>query len=186
MKAKGIVVCCAVCLAAGLIGGFITGRKTIKETIKYVREEAVTGTIERIEPVRIDMPETSVLPSRIDTVFVDKVMYTREIVDTAAIIADYEIKRSYATQLFDNQYGKLNLSLSTQYNRLGNVSYEFIPVTKMVYRERVWRPFAMVSFSSLGTVGLGGGMFYKSAGLGVQYVTDFKRNGIGISVYRVF
>jgi HK97 family phage major capsid protein len=36
-------------------------------------------------------------------------MYTREVVDTAAIIADYELKRSYAAQLFDNQYGKPDL-----------------------------------------------------------------------------
>jgi hypothetical protein len=186
MKVKSVVICCAVCLAAGLVGGFVAGRKTIKETVKYVREETVAGTIERVELIGVDVPEVPVLPVRVDTVFVDRVMYTREVVDTATIIADYVLRRSYATQLFDNQYGKLNVSLSAQYNRVGSVSYEFIPVTKTVYRDRVWRPFVVASFSSLGAVGLGGGMFYKSMGAGVQYVTDFKRNGIGISIYKAF
>jgi hypothetical protein len=186
VKAKGILICCTMCLFAGAVGGFMTGRRTIEETVKFVREETVNGTIEHIDPVRVDVPETPVLPGRIDTVFVDKVMYTREVVDTATIIADYVLKRSYATQLFDNQYGRLNLSLSAQYNRLGSVSYEFVPVTKVTYRERMWRPFVTASVSTLGSVGAGAGVFYKSAGAGAQYVTDFKRYGIEVNVYMLF
>jgi hypothetical protein len=110
----------------------------------------------------------------------------REVVDTAAIIRDYELKRSYQTQLFDNQYGRLGVSLSMQYNRLGELSYEFIPVTRVLYRERVWRPFVFASYGSLGFIGLGGGLYYNSWGIGVQYVTDLKGNGFGVSVYRSF
>jgi hypothetical protein len=113
-------------------------------------------------------------------------MYTREVVDTAAIIADYELKRSYVTQLFDNQYGKLDLALSTQYNRLGDLSWEFTPVTKVVYREKTWRPFLSVTYGSLGYVGGGAGIFYKSTGINIQYITDLKRNGFSISVVKSF
>jgi hypothetical protein len=118
------------------------------------------------------------------TVYVDRVMYVREVVDTAAIIADYELKRSYVIPLFDNQYGKLDLSLSAQYNRLGVLSYEFMPVTKVVYREKTWRPFACLTYGSLGYVGGGAGIFDKSTGISIQYQTDFKKNGFGISVVK--
>ncbi|MDR1224057.1 MAG: hypothetical protein LBL07_14435, partial [Tannerella sp.] len=87
---------------------------------------------------------------------------------------------------FDNQYGKLELSLSSQYNRIGEVSYEFIPVTKVLYRERVWMPFVFASYGSPGFIGAGGGVFYNSWGVSLQYLTDFKGNGFGIGVYRAF
>jgi hypothetical protein len=44
----------------------------------------------------------------------------------------------------------------------------------------------MASVSTLGSVGTGGGVFYKSAGADAQYVTDFKRYGIEVSVYMLF
>ncbi|MDR1224780.1 MAG: hypothetical protein LBL07_18175, partial [Tannerella sp.] len=87
---------------------------------------------------------------------------------------------------FDNQYGKLELSLSSQYNRIGEVSYEFIPVTKVLYRERVWRPFVFASYGSVGAIGAGAGVYYGNWGIGVQYLTDLKGNGFGVSVYRAF
>jgi hypothetical protein len=154
--------------------------------VRYVREATVAGTAGAPEPVRVEVPVSPVLPVRMDTVYVDRVMYTREAVDTAAIIADYELKRSYAVPLFDNQYGKLDLSLSTQYNRLGDLSYEFTPVTEVMYRERTWRPFASLTYGSFGYVGGGAGIFYKSTGIGIQYITDLKRNGFGITVVKLF
>jgi hypothetical protein len=158
----------------------------IGETVKFVREETVCGMVEEFVPVGVEEPVLPVLPVRWDTVVVERVVYRREVVDTAAIVADYALKRSYAALLFDNEYGRMNLSLSTQYNRPESVSYEFVPVTRLVYRDRVWQPFIMASFSSLGSVGAGAGVFYMSTGASVQCVTDFKRVGVGVSVYRIF
>jgi hypothetical protein len=143
MKAKHILICCVTCLLTGIVTGFLAGRRTIEQpaSIKYVEEKPVTGTIVPLEPVRVEVPAKPMLIMRTDTVYIDRVAYTREVVDTAAIIADYELKKMFETRLFDNQFGKLDLSLSTQYNRLGDLSYVFTPVTKTVYRERVWRPF---------------------------------------------
>jgi hypothetical protein len=122
MKAKYILLCCALCLAVGTVARFLAGRHVVEraETVRYVKEASVTGKIELIEPFRVEIPSLPVLLTRIDTVYVDRIAYTREVVDTAAIIADYELRRLYKTQLFDNQYGKLDLSLSTQYNQLGD------------------------------------------------------------------
>jgi hypothetical protein len=188
MKAKYIFLCCAVCLVIGSVAGFLAGRRTVEraETVRYVKESPVAGTIGTIEPVRVEIPALPVLLTRMDTVYVDRVAYTRAVVDTAGIIADYELRRLYKTQLFDNQYGKLDLSLSTQYNRLGDLSYEFTPVTKIVYRDKAWRPFVSVTYGSPGYIGAGAGLYYKSVGVSLQYVTDLKRNGISVSVYKAF
>jgi hypothetical protein len=186
MKAKSIIIYCIICLASGIVTGFLAGRRTVEQTVKYVAEKPFAGKVENIEPVKVEVPVSPVLPTRTDTVYLDNIVYTREVVDTAAIIADYELKRSYSKQLFDNQYGKLSLSLSTQYNRLGDLAYEFTPITQIVYRERTWRPFATASFSSLGYIGIGGGLYYKNIGVSVRYVTDFKKNGVDIGVYKVF
>jgi hypothetical protein len=188
MKAKYILLCCALCLAVGTVAGFLAGRRTVErtETVRYAKETPVTGKIELLEPVKIEIPSLPVLLTRMDTVYVDRIAYTREVIDTAAIIADYELRQLYKTQLFDNQYGKLDLSLSTQYNRLGDLSYEFTPVTKIVYREKDWRPFVSVTYGSLGYIGAGGGLYYKYLGVSVQYVTDLKRNGICVGIYKAF
>ncbi|MDR1456167.1 MAG: hypothetical protein LBJ01_10985, partial [Tannerella sp.] len=73
------------------------------------------------------------------------------------------MKRSWAVPLFDSSAGKLNLSLSTQYNRLDALSYEFTPVFKTVYTEKRWLPFAMMQYSAVGGLGVGGGAFYRKA-----------------------
>jgi hypothetical protein len=188
MKAKYILLCCVLCLVIGTVGGFLAGRRTVEraESVRYVKEMPVAGTIGTIEPVRVEIPALPVLLTRIDTVYVDRIAYTRAVVDTAGIIADYELRRLYETRLFANQYGKLDLSLSTQYNRLGNLSYEFTPVTKVVYQERAWKPFVSVTYGSPGYAGVGAGLYYKSVGVSLQYVTDLKRNGVSVSFYKAF
>jgi hypothetical protein len=188
MKAKHILLCCALCLVIGLITGFFAGRHTIEqpESVKYIAEKPVAGTVAPLKPVRVEIPAMPLLIMRTDTVYVDQVAYTREVVDTAAIIANYELKRFYETRLFDNQYGKLDLSLSTQYNQLGALSYVFTPITKTVYRERIWRPFVSATYGSLGYIGAGGGLYYKSVGVSVQYTTNLQKNGFEIEVFKMF
>ena len=150
--------------------------------VEYIRLPPITGLIEPPAPVCIEAPALPALPLRTDTIYIDTVIYLREVIDTAAIIADYELKRSYAVPLFDNHYGKLSLSLSTQYNRLDTLSYEFLPVYKTVYLEKTWQPFAMIQYSTIGGISVAGGLFYRRAGYYIMYSSDFRRRGLGAGV----
>ena len=171
-------------LTGGVLGFFAARRSTHQlPSVEYVREPAITGLIEPPAPVRVEVPALPTLPIRTDTVYIDTVIYLREVVDPAAIIADYELKRSYLVPLFDNQYGKLSLSLSTQYNRPDTLSYEFLPVYKTVYMEKTRQPFAIFHYSAIGGTGVGGGLFCRRAGYYIMYSSDFRhRRGLGAGV----
>jgi hypothetical protein len=170
-----------LCLLCGVATGFYAGRQRASLSVgtEYVREPVQTGRIERPEVVSVEAPVVPVLPVRVDTVYVDRVMYTREVTDTAAIIADYELRRQYEVPLFDDQYGKLDISIQTQYNRLEEISYSFVPLRTVEYREirRVWQPFASVSFVTAGQFGAGGGLFYHHLGVEYQWVKSV-RSGV--------
>ncbi|MDR1454663.1 MAG: hypothetical protein LBJ01_03335, partial [Tannerella sp.] len=77
---------------------------------------------------------------------------------------------------------------TVQYNRLQDLNVQFVPYEKVVtrYVEKKWRPFAGVTYCSFGYAGAGAGVFYRSAGIQVQYVTDFKRNGFSVGVMKSF
>ena len=108
-----------------------------------------------------------------NTVYVDNVMYAYNVVDTAAIIADYELRRQYLVPLFDNQNGKLEISLSSQYNKLSDIQYTFVPIRTIQYIKvkQVWQPFVSTSYSTIGLWGIGGGVFYNN--LGVEYQRQY-------------
>jgi hypothetical protein len=171
-------------LLAGCAFGFFTGRRSAPQpaAVEYRHEPALTGAVEPLRPVKVELPVIPLLPVRTDTVYIDRVMHISRQVDTAAIIADYELRRSYVAPLFDSQYGKLTLSLSTQYNRLDALSYEFVPVTKTVYLEKTWQPFALTQYSALGGIALGAGAFYRKTAYYIMYSTDFRRHGLGAGV----
>jgi len=166
-----------ICLCVG----FLLGRSMseVVTKIEYIREPAVSGVVHNIVPVREERPESSALPMVRDTVYVDRVRYILERVDTAAIIAEYELRRTYELPVFDNQYGKLDLTLNTQYNRLDSVSYTFIPIrtVQTVMVERKWHPFVAASYSTVGYVGIGGGIFYNNIGFEYQRQYPIQRDG---------
>jgi hypothetical protein len=161
--------------------GFFAARCSAPQpsTVEYIREPAITETVELPEPIKVEAPAAPSLPMRTDTVYIDRIMHISRQVDTAAIIADYELKRSYVAPLFDSQYGKLTLSLSTQYNRLESLSYEFIPITKVIYAEKTWQPFALIQYSALGGAAIGAGTFYRKTAYYIMYSTDFHRHALG-------
>jgi hypothetical protein len=174
------ILCGLLLLLTGAALGFLLARRWAPQpaTVEYIREPPVAEAIAPPRPVKVETPSAPALPMRTDTVYVDRVMHVTLRVDTAAIIADYELRRSYVTPLFDNQYGKLTLSLSTQYNRLDALSYEFIPVTKTVYTEKTWQPFVLAQYSTLGAAALGAGTFYRKTAYYIMYTTDFRRQAL--------
>jgi hypothetical protein len=164
-----------VALLAVFLFGYYVGKSSYKkagETVTLQPDTTVTGA-SFATLTDEEQPENPVLPVRFDTVYIDTVVYIVQTVDTAAIIADYVLKRNYYATLFDNTYGKLNLSLSTQYNRLGALDYDFTPLRNVtsgtVEPQRLWLPFVSTSYSLTGYWGVGAGFFYKRIGFEYQY-----------------
>jgi hypothetical protein len=173
-----------------VVAGFFTGRCT-QETVtktEYIRGEPVSGIISNIEPVTTEAPVTSTLPVKIDTIFVNSICYVVQSVDTSAIIREYELKRFYSETLFNNQYGKLDVSFSSQYNRVSDLKYDFMPIVtvRTVEVERVFTPFVSLSYNTFNKVSFGAGVFYRKIGAKVRYMTDLKEKGLEFSMLYKF
>lgn len=165
-------------LLLGLAIGFNIGRALleVKDEVEYVKGDSISESvsIEQSELIKEEKPEQSQLPTKP----VVKENLTTQVVDTAAIIAEYELKRSYAVLAFDNnKQGKLELYPTLQYNRLVGLDYNFTPIIERqtVYRTKIWQPFVSVSYSTLDYIGLGGGIFYHNLGFEYQYNIDIRK-----------
>jgi len=173
-------------IAVGLIFGFLFARSTVdtEEVIRYIKDDPVTGTVTGLIPAKETVLDDPVLPLRLDTVYMDWFVYVDVKVDTAAIINDYIASREYTPVLFDSpQMGKLSLSATVQYNKLSEISYEFVPIYKEVTKHKVKtvQPFVSGNYSTLGTVGLGGGFFYKDFGFEYQLQRSLRDDRAGHS-----
>lgn len=160
-----IVLCGIVCL----IIGFFIGRSTIDSEPKkeYIKGEMVTGSVSptQFELIKEEKPNIQYK----DT---GSIKYLSIPVDTSAIIADYELKRTYKLTAFDNKtQGKLELFPVIQYNKLSALDYNFTPVIERqtIYKTKVWQPFISASYSTLNYIGIGGGIFYHNLGFEYQY-----------------
>ena len=172
MKTKRKIILAIIYSLIILAIGFLLGRSmsTVVTKIEYVKEPPITGVLHNLTPIREVVPVVPDLPKKKDTFYINNVIYAREVVDTAAIIAEYELRRTYELPMFDNQYGKLDMSLDLQYNRLDSVRFEFIPIMKIQTKtiERPFVPFVSGSYLSTGYAGFGGGFFYKKVGVEYQ------------------
>ena len=174
---KNILLLCIISFIVGAIISFFIGRKTIdvKTKTEYIKQEPVEGSadVKQLTPFKEEIPTNPVLPVKFDTV------YLVAQIDTAAIIADYIVKRYYDITAFDNsQYGTLKLLPTLQYNKLSDLSWEFTPiqVKTTVYKEPALTPFISSSYSTIGYFGIGGGMFYNNYGLEYQYQKSILNN----------
>jgi hypothetical protein len=184
MKIKIIyaAICCAACLAIG----FFAGRQTVtyKEEVHYVKGDTYSAYLSLPEPKAtrlsgglrfsdITLPDSIVFPDN---------------VDLRPTAYDWNLKRLYSETLFDNQYGKLTLDASVQYNMLQDLKPTFVPIQKEVIRyvSPTWIPFVSGSYSTLGYASVGGGVFYHDWGVQLQYVTDRTKNGFSVGLMRRF
>ncbi len=186
MKTKYIVLIGLFCF----IAGFFIGQKTIsfEPVVKYIKGDPIAATIsaEQLKPVET-IPDKPVLPMIPDTIYLDSLIYITQKVDTAAIIADYIIKRNYRPILFDNpKLGRLTVNAVVQYNKMDSLDYEFTPIQKeiTIYKEKVWVPVVRMSYNTFNQVTFSGGSFYHDLELNFQYIYDFNRNekayGLGV------
>lgn len=174
-KATLMVLCGIVCLVIG----FFIGRSSIDSEPKkeYIKGEMVTGSVSptQFELIKEEKPNIQYK----DT---GSIKYLSIPVDTSAIIADYELKRTYKLTAFDNKtQGKLELFPVIQYNKLSALDYNFTPVIERqtIYKTKVWQPFISGSYSTLNYIGIGGGIFYHNLGLEYQYQKSLRKDGSG-------
>jgi hypothetical protein len=172
-----------ICLAIGLVVGFFIGRATIKTKteIKYVKGETIHDTIPVPTPYNTYIPIHPVLPVKTDTIQIkDTVRYT-QVVDTAAILSDYIIRRDYNINVFDNKNGKLKVFPSVQYNKLSSFSYEYTPIveTQTINKEKIFTPFVGIGYNSFNQSTAGIGIYYYNLGLEANYNYDFKLHKYG-------
>lgn len=150
--------------------GFFIGRSTIptETEVKYVKGETARDWFPILTPFKVTKPSD---PIYLRDSLTDKV-------DTAAIIADWILKRDYKQTLFDNNNGKLDIDFSVQYNKPFDLRYSFTPIQKetTIYKESVWQPFVSASYSTLNYIGVGGGFFYHNLGIEYQFQKDFRYN----------
>ena len=177
MKTKYIGLIWIVCLVVG----FFIGRTTVSTEveIKYIQGEKQSGGVNIPEPEET-MSDNPVFPIKSDTIYVDKLRYITQKVDTAAIIADYITQRDYNITAFDSkEYGTLKLFPTVQYNQLAGLKYEFIPILKeiAIQKQKVWQPFVSGSYSTLNYIGVGGGIFYHNIGIEYQYQKGIENSG---------
>lgn len=194
---KNCVLILATTLAIGLFAGYYMRDIHLfeDESIEYITKEPIDGevTTESLKPViSIDydfsVPTIPRLPYyvykeivRVDTI--DNTIYPT--LDSAKIAHAYFKKNYYEFVLFDNNYGKLSLKQTTQYNNLVSTSYTFTPIEKVVTKnvKIKWQPFFSFNYSTNNTAGIGGGAFYKNIGFEYIYNHNFDT---GQTLYKNF
>ena len=128
---KFLVVCSIACFAIG----FFWGRGVLeeKETVHYVKGETIRDTVTQL------IPDTVYLAGELkyryvyetDTIYKDVPVIDRE-GSIAETVRDWNRTREYDRLLFDNEFGKLTIVLSVQYNELQKLSYFFTPMYKEI------------------------------------------------------
>lgn len=163
----------------GFILGFIVGRQfsQTEQSIRYIKGETIEKVIEIPIPYKVEIPAKPIyLYKKSDTIF----NAIKAEIDTNAILNDWITKRSYKQDIFDNQYGKLEVDASIQYNQLQSFKYNFIPLQKeiSIRKQQAWMPYVGISYSTFNYISIGGGIFHHNIGLGAKYVTDLNKKGL--------
>lgn len=151
--------------------GFFIGRTTSqKESIKYIKGDTIHDSIMIPPPVSEFIPDNPKYVYKYDTTYLpkDSIIYVTESVDTAAILADWIKCRYYDLQLFNTDtLGVLNVRANVQYNRLSNLTYDYIPVYKKVtvHKDPLFMPFVMGGINSYWRPEIEIGTFIKNFGI---------------------
>ena len=173
-------------LAIGIIAGIFIGWNMrgveYRETVRYVQGQTIRDTIAVPQPYRVEIPKFYRLPTITETVFVNDTLTVVERVDTAQIIRDFIAINYYAFTVFSNeQTGVLDVNLSVQYNLLRSFDYSFTPMIREVTRtvQPTLIPFASVSANTFSTMGVGGGVLFRSIGIEYQFLHNHSLNSSG-------
>ena len=155
--------------------GFFLGRKTIdvKEKIEYVKGATIRDTIVISQPTFVEIPTKPKYIYKYDTITVNNIHYISEVVDTASIIQDYIVTRTYEFNVFNSDtLGKFDVKQKVGYNKLLSFDYTFTPMTRQIthFKEPVFTPFITGGYSTNNSFLLGGGLYYKR--IGIEYLLN--------------
>ncbi len=165
--------------------GFIAGRQTVsikeKEATRYVEGKTIRDTITNWKSDTVyKLGEVCYkYQYRTDTVYKDVPVVDRD-ETIKATIEDWNLKREYNRMLFNNENGKLSISLAVQYNELQKLSYSFTPIQKqtVVRKERVFEPFVAASILGFDSFSVGGGFFYHNLGFRAEWASGNLNFGV--------
>lgn len=179
---KYLLVGLIIGLVIGLIAGYFIARSSISTVpeVDRIKGATITGSVSptQFEPIKEEKPDRPLSPM---IVYKDRYQPIDSAEFAAMVIADYELKRTYRLTAFDNNQGKLELFPVIQYNRLSALDYNFTPMIERqtISKTKVWQPFLSGSYSTLGYIGIGGGVFYHNIGVEYQYQVDYTNGHTG-------
>jgi hypothetical protein len=178
---KKYIAIALIFFITGALTGFLTGRKTItdKEVITY-REGTPSNVIFELPAPKTETPATDL---KLSDIIIPHYIFIPDSIDSIDLrptVYDWNIERKYS-ELIDNEYGKLTIDATVQYNKLSELQTTFVPIYKEItrYREKTWQPFLSFNYSTYGYTGIGGGLFYKHWGFEYQYQRHFPTNKNG-------
>jgi hypothetical protein len=166
--------CLVIGIIAALAAGFYLGRRSVsvKETItvEYQRMPTVSVSVSP-EPLRFTVPD---LPQWL--YFTDTVT-RQQVIDTAAILSDWALRREYGTRLIDDTTGTVDYTAIVQYNRLQNITLDYQPIQRTVVTTKViqprFTPFVLVGGNTAGFGQIEGGVLFQKWGASVEVGSDF-------------
>lgn len=167
--------------------GFFLGRGKVKTSVKteYVKGETVVRPVKIPYPATVYIPSVYFLPTKRDTLYLDREPYPIQTVDTAKIIEEYITQNTYEFNVFDNDNGKLDINQTIQYNRLQSFDYSFTPIHKntTITKKNLFEPFGSVGYTTFNQVSFGGGFFLNNIGLEYNYIMgDVSGHGLSVKI----
>lgn len=177
----------AALLIAFAVGFFLgRGKVRIEEKVEYVKGETVFRTVKVPYPSTVYIPTAYRLPTKEDTLYVNGEPLPIQTVDTARIIQEYIAENTYEFNAFDEEFGKLDIKQTLQYNQLKSFDYSFTPIYKhtTVTKKNLFEPFGSAGYNTFDQVTIGGGIFINNLGLEYNYIHDTRMNqsGHGLSI----
>jgi hypothetical protein len=170
MKAAGYILVIIAALAAG----FFLGRRSVvvKETtvVEYQRMPTVSVSVSP-EPLRFTVPD---LPQWL--YFTDTIKQ-QQVIDTAAILADWALRREYGARLIDDTTGTVDYTAIVQYNRLQNITLDYQPIQRTVTTTKIiqqrFTPFVFVGGNTAGFGQAEAGALFSRWGASVEVGSNF-------------
>jgi hypothetical protein len=170
MKVAGYILVIIAALAAG----FYLGRYSVvvKETtvVEYLPMLTISVSVSP-EPLRFSVPD---LPQWL--YFTDTITQ-QQVIDTAAILADWALRREYGARLIDDTTGTVDYSAIVQYNQLQNITIDYQPIQRTVITTRViqqrFTPFVLIGGNTAGFGQAEAGVLFNRWGAAIELGTDF-------------
>jgi hypothetical protein len=171
MKTAGTILV----IALALVAGFYLGRRSVTvtetTTVEYRDMPLVHVSIDAPAPLRFTVPEAPQWLYFTDTVT------QHPVIDTAAILADWALRREYGGRLINDTTGTVDYLATVQYNRLQNIILDYTPSQRTVTVTKViqprFTPFVLVGANTAGFGQAEAGMLFRHWGAAVELGTNF-------------